>query len=122
MSSGFSLYPLDDDKDVESIRTSIAVEKDLDEDVQFIADLWNAFDEVRKVNRDKKWKKASVMQRMIHFARGVMGDQIGGIPRTPAERAAFIRNAKQKLEQVMQAEQAAGSTAKLLGPTPHKSR
>lgn len=121
MSSGFSLYPLDDEKEVESIRTSIAVEKELDEDLQFIAELWNAFDDVRKIRRDKKWKKASVMQRMIHFAHQVFGDQVGGIPRTAADKAAFIRNAKQKLEQVMQAEQASGSVAKLIGPT-SKSR
>jgi hypothetical protein len=117
MSSGFSLYPLDDEKDAATIRTSIALEKDLDEDVAFIAELWNAFDEVRGISRDKKWKKASVMQRMIQFARQVFGEQIEGFPRSPEERAAFIRNAKAKLEQVIKAEQGSGSVSKLLPPS-----
>jgi hypothetical protein len=85
-----SYYPLDDAKVGEPIRTSVSLTPEQHQDVELIAKLWNELDKELGRRRPRKWKAASVMQRLIAVGIDGFWGQIGGRPTTKDEREAVI--------------------------------
>jgi len=63
------------------------------ENLEFMADLFNAFDEARGIKRRKKWKVSMVVDRAIKTELADFEEQIGGWPRSDAERQKLLRQA-----------------------------
>ncbi|HYH96905.1 hypothetical protein [Hyalangium sp.] len=85
-----SYYPLDDAKVGEPIRTSVSLTPEQHQDVELIAKLWNDLDKELSRRRPRKWKAASVMQRLIAVGIDGFWAQIGGRPVTKDAREEAI--------------------------------
>lgn len=86
--------PLPPEPEEKSLRVafSVRVTPAEHEDIQLIADVWNATDKARGVKRSRKWKPSSVVARLI---TGGIDNFFDGVklprPTTEKERDAFIR-------------------------------
>ena len=89
-------YPDDECAGVELKAATIRVPKSLYQDIEFVAELWNAFDEARGIKRPSRWKPSSVMERLLMVGRDGVSEQIGGIP-TDSDRADFIKSTAAKV-------------------------
>lgn len=96
--SDLSYYPMGENGDEPVKATTIRVPLSLYRDLEFISELWDAFDEAREIEKRVKWKPTSVMERLLSI--GVLGfsAQIGGLPKSDAERAELLRKAKPRVE------------------------
>src|SRR3954464_8608261 len=86
-------YPFDEDVPVERTAITVRLAKSEHEQIQFVADVWNAFDKARGLNRAKRWKVASVVERFISIGLDGFGAQIGGWPQDAQERKQLLKNA-----------------------------
>lgn len=85
-----SYYPLDEAKTGEPIRTSVRLSPEQHQDVELIAKLWNDLDRDLGRRRPRKWKAASVMERLIAVGIDGFWGQIGGRPTTKEAREEAI--------------------------------
>lgn len=85
-------YP-EAEEEGEKVQTSVRLPTQQHEDILLIADLWNELDKVLGRRRPRKWKPASVIERLI--AVGIEGfwGQIGGRPETEDDRKAALAKA-----------------------------
>ena len=90
-------YPDDDGEGIELKAATVRVAKSLYRDLEFIADLWNAFDAARGVKRPSQWKPSSVMERLLTVGRDGVAEQIGGIPNDDASRAKLMKEMAAKV-------------------------
>ncbi len=90
-------YPMEEEGGEEPVNTTVQLPPDLHGHLQFIADLWNAFDKVRGLKKSKKWKPASVIRRLLIVGRDGLATQLGGIPEGEEAQAEFIETASEKL-------------------------
>lgn len=88
-----SYYPIDDDSDEERVRFSVRLSARQNEDLESIAKLWNEIDLVLERKRPRKWKSASVIERMVQVGIDGFWEQIGGRPPSKEGRQDFIRKA-----------------------------
>jgi hypothetical protein len=86
-------YPFDEEAEVTRVATTVRLTKLEHEQLQFVADVWNAFDKARQIKRSKKWKVASVIERFLAIGLEGFGLQIGGWPSTLEERKQLLKNA-----------------------------
>jgi hypothetical protein len=91
MAAGY--YPLDDDDEEPAVRTTVRLPNSKHERVKYVADLWNALDKAAGKTRAKKWKSASVIERLVSVALDGFAAQIGGWPATAEQRKEMIRRA-----------------------------
>lgn len=94
-----SYYPVDEDLDGERIRTSIRLDPEQHADIEFIAQLWNELDAALGKKKARKWKPASVLERLVAVGIDGFWHQIGGRPPTREGRAEFIRQAVKRLRE-----------------------
>lgn len=92
-----SYYPLDEEDSGEQVKTSIRLSAERHEDIQLIAELWNEIDQQLGRQRARRWKAASVIQRLIHVGIDGFWQQVGGRPTTKQDRQAFIATAVERL-------------------------
>lgn len=88
-----SYYPMDEEDDSTRVPSTVRLSERDHERIQFMADLWNALDASRDLNRAKKWKASSVIERLVQVGLDGFGAQIGGWPESRDERAAMLRRA-----------------------------
>ena len=88
-----SYYPFDEETEGEPVPSTIRLPKSLLEKVEFIADLWNAFDVELGKGRKYKWKASSVIERLVKVGATRFGASIGGYPSTPEERKDALERA-----------------------------
>src|SRR6266545_3308129 len=93
-------YPLNEDQEAERIRTSVRLPIPEHERVAFLADLWNALDKASGKKRAKKWKAASVIERLVSVGLDGFAGQIGGWPESKAERAEMIKRASEVIDRL----------------------
>lgn len=91
-------YPLDDEKRSERVQTTIRLSPEEDADVELISQIWNGLDELRKVQRSVKWKKSTVMERLIAVGISGFWRSVGGRPKTSEAREQWLRKALAELE------------------------
>lgn len=87
-----SYYPIEDEADEATVRTSVRLPVSEHDRVEFLADLWNALDEAGNKTRGK-WLPASVIRRLVHVGLESFASQIGGWPATKEEREEMIARA-----------------------------
>lgn len=93
-----SYYPVDDDEGGERIKTSIRLAAEQHQDIEFIAELWNELDAALGKKKARKWKSASVIERLLAVGIDGFWSQIGGRPPTREGRADFIKQAVKRLK------------------------
>ncbi len=95
-----------DDAEPSRIKTSVRLMKELDDELEFIADLWNAFDKLRPgKKRKKKWKKSSVMELFIQAGRDRWAKRMGDMP-APEDRKEYLRQARLRFDEMVAREKA----------------
>lgn len=93
-----SYYPVDEDSEDERVKTSVRLPKQDHDDIEIIAELWNEFDRVLDRPRPRKWKAASVIERLIEVGIDGFWGQVGGRPDTKEGREEFVRKAVEKIQ------------------------
>lgn len=88
-----SYYPLDETNEDARIRTSVRLPVDKHRRVEFLVDLWNALDKAQGKRRAKKWKAASVIERLVSVGLDNFAKQVGGFPETAEQRQAMLKRA-----------------------------
>lgn len=94
-----SFYPLDTPSTPDTKKRAVHLSDEEVEELQLVADLWNAFDRARKIKRARIWEPKKVMEQFIRAGMEGFWDQIGGKPPTSSLRASTIRAAIAKLEE-----------------------
>jgi hypothetical protein len=93
-----SYYPVDDREDPDRVRTSVRLPLETHADIEIIAKLWNELDRALGRKRTKKWKPASVIERLVTVGIDGFWAQIGGRPSTQEGRDDFARKALERLK------------------------
>jgi hypothetical protein len=93
-----SYYPIDDEAEGDRVRTSVRLPASQHDDIELIAELWNEMDKALGRKRPRKWKAASVIERLITVGVDGFWGQVGGRPATKAGRADFIKQAIERLK------------------------
>lgn len=89
---------------VDEERFSVTLDRATYEQVEFLADLWNAIDKARGLKRYRKWGVSNVSPSLIRASVAGVLDEMGGYPQTAEARneaiakavAAVIREQKKK--------------------------
>lgn len=92
-----SYYPVDEESGEERVRTSVRLSQEQHADIELITKLWNDLDRVLGRQRSRKWKAASVIERLVAVGIDGFWAQVGGRPDTREGREDFIRQAAEKL-------------------------
>ena len=95
-----SYYPKNEGSDERRKATSVRLRLASDERVKFLAALWNALDKARGMERPRKWKAASVIERLVDVGLDGFGEQIGGWPEDKDERAEMLRRAGEVVDKL----------------------
>lgn len=82
-------YPIDNDGS--RVRTSVRLPEEQHEDIELMSELWNELDRALGNRRAKKWKAASVIERLVRVGIEGFWAQAGGRPSTEAARAEMVR-------------------------------
>jgi hypothetical protein len=77
----------------EEERFSITLDKETLDQVEFLAELWNAIDAARKVKRYRKWVASNVCPTLIRASVAGVLEEMGGFPESKQEREAVIAKA-----------------------------
>lgn len=93
-----SYYPIEEETEGERVRTSVRLPPAQHDDLELIAELWNEMDKALGRRRPRKWKPASVIERLISVGIDGFWGQVGGRPATKAGRADFIKQAIERLK------------------------
>lgn len=94
-----SYYPVDEDDGGERVKTSVRLPVEQHHDIELIAQLWNELDRAMARKRGRKWKAASVIERLISVGVDGFWHQVGGRPDTKEGRDDFVRRAVERLKQ-----------------------
>lgn len=87
-------YPLQERSSAKRSTTSIRLTEEQRADVEFVAELWNAFDkELEQERAGRKWSATSVLERLIAVGLDGFWAEVGGRPATQEGREEFIRRA-----------------------------
>lgn len=74
------LYPFDESEKSGRVRTTVSLDKQDHEDIEFFTLLWREIDKVTG-REGKKWKASSVMERFIEKAIEAQWKTLGGRPK-----------------------------------------
>lgn len=92
-------YPFDEQaREPEPVRTSVRLAPDVQEDIKFFALLWNEFDKALGRRRSKKWKAASVIERLVLGGLEDLWKQYGGKPPSAAAREQLKKKAIEQIK------------------------
>jgi hypothetical protein len=89
-------YPVDEVS--VRVRTTVRIPKQQNDDIELMSDLWSLLDAARDVKRDKKWKAASVIERLVATGIDQFWEQVGGRPHPNESDEQFVRRALEKLK------------------------
>lgn len=92
-----SYYPVGDASEGARVKTSVRLPVEQDADIKLIAQLWNELDKALGRKKSRKWKAASVIERLISVGIDGFWQQVGGRPPTQEGREDFIRRAVEHL-------------------------
>lgn len=92
-------YPLGEEPKSDRVRVSVRLEEGQSEDLDFVADLWNAYDKALGIKRRHKWKSASVIERLLTVSLRGIWEQLGEHPRTKEERDDLLRRASDAIRE-----------------------
>lgn len=90
-------YPLDEEKAGEVERITVSFPKEMAEELELVAELWNEFDKEFDKKREK-WLVARVIRRFVSVGLDGFWNQVGGRPQNKEDREKFVRTAIEKLE------------------------
>jgi hypothetical protein len=85
--------PPEDASDKPLKRISIRLEEDETEELERIAETWDALDAALEAKRRHRWSSASVMERMIRVGMNDFWTQIGGPKREGESDAEVVARA-----------------------------
>lgn len=85
-----SYYPMDEEGVSDRVRTSVRLPVEQQQDIELMAHLWNELDRALGRKKPRKWKAASVIERLIAVGIDGFWAQVGGRPATAEERKALI--------------------------------
>lgn len=85
-----SYYPIDEESEGDRVRTSVRLLPEQHQDIELMAKLWNDLDRELGRRRPRKWKAASVIERLIAVGIDGFWGQIGGRPTTKDAREEAI--------------------------------
>lgn len=97
-------YPAKKDIEEGTARTTLEFPESMMSDVRFVAELWNALDGHREIDREK-WVAARVIRRLVRVGLDGFWAEVGGRPHTTEGRDQFLARAVDALEK-RKAEQA----------------
>lgn len=87
-------FPLDQLEESEKVRISVQLPRENHDDLEFVVEVWNQFNQVLGRKKGRPWSTMSVAQRLLVVAVNNFLKQYGmPVPKTEEERAEFMRRA-----------------------------